>query len=426
MTAPTPKHTWVFTRYFRAHAYGWKASRLAAKRLREGVTEIRAAARKDPGLGMEGAVVLLERFVGAVCGVDDSWGTLGTAFSRELVRLEPVLSAAGVDADTRLSLLRRVLAAWHADEYGHLAGLPDVFPRFVAGADEARILVVEFERRAEDHDRRSEEIQAYESGWSYAATHERVARDAYRRMATELELGFLEPDRALELALIHDFHDGGVTLARTLLSRGRVDDARAVLEAGAASPHSAPDPRQMWFELLAEAGENETAYLAGAHWLAAQVSLDRFRKVCKRLPGVDRAHLAQDVMALTPVTDKGRWFATLNTLGLHEMATEVARDHAVNPETALRAAVRYGDTHPELAFESYVAAARGFASWAEPKNDRYIAGVVVTPALSFAAERGRRDEMIARLSDIEELRGYPIAWSRFTETQTHDPGSDLG
>ncbi|MHB0981091.1 MAG: hypothetical protein ACYC5Q_13670 [Thermoleophilia bacterium] len=416
MTAPPPKHSWTFTRHFRAHAYGWKASRLAAKRLREAVTEIRAVARKDPGLGMEGAVVLLERFVGAVCGVDDSWGILGTGFSRELGRLEPVLSALGVDADTRLSLLRRVLAAWHADEYGYLAVLPDVFPRFVAGADEARILVVEFERRAEAHDRRSEEIQAQEAGWSYAATVERVARDAYRRMATELELGFLEPDRALELALVHDFHDGGVTLARTLLSRGRVDDARAVLEAGAASPHSAPDPRQMWFELLAEAGEDEAAYIAGAHWLAANVSLERFRKVCKGLPGVERPRLARDAMALTPESEKGRWFATLNTLALHEMAGEVARDHAVNPETALRAAVRYGATQPAPAFESYVAAARGFASWGEPKNDHYIAEVVVTPALSFATERGSRDEMVERLSDIEELRGYPIAWSRLTET----------
>jgi len=50
----------------------------------------------------------------------------------------------------------------------------------------------------------------------------------------------------------------------------------------------------------------------------------------------------------------------------------------------------------------------------------------VTPALSFATERGLRDEMIARLTDVEELRGYPIAWSRLTETRVPNPDQDPG
>lgn len=410
MNPPTPKHAWTFARHFRAHAYGWKGSRLAAKRLREAVTEIRAVARKDAALGMEGAVLLVERFVAAVCNVDDSWGVLGTALNREFERLQPVLSAPSVEARWRRALLRRLLDAWHADEYGYLAILPEVFPRFVSTPEEARDLIADFERRAEEHDRRAEQIQAVEFGWSYPATVERVARDAYRQMAAELELRFLNPQRALELALAHDFYDGGVTLARALLTQGRRDDAWAVLQAGLSDPRGLSRLQATWFTLLVEAGELEAAYETGVRRLADRVTLEQFRRICKGLPDVDRARLAHDALALTPEHEKGRWFATLNSLALFDVAAELARDHEVAPETALRAATRFRGTQPVLAFESYVAAARGIALWGEHQNDWYLAELVVRPALVFAESLGRRDDMLARLRSLDDLRAYPMAW----------------
>ena len=54
------KHTWTFRARFRRHAFGWR-SQPAIKRVKEAVSEIKKAARKDPVLGGEGAVLFLEK-----------------------------------------------------------------------------------------------------------------------------------------------------------------------------------------------------------------------------------------------------------------------------------------------------------------------------------------------------------------------------
>lgn len=43
--AESTKHKWTFASRFRSGAYGWKASRLASKRIREAVSEIKKASR---------------------------------------------------------------------------------------------------------------------------------------------------------------------------------------------------------------------------------------------------------------------------------------------------------------------------------------------------------------------------------------------
>ncbi|CAB1055815.1 hypothetical protein D1BOALGB6SA_549 [Olavius sp. associated proteobacterium Delta 1] len=39
----TKSHKWIFTSRFRTNAYSWKASRLACKRIKEAVSEIKKA-----------------------------------------------------------------------------------------------------------------------------------------------------------------------------------------------------------------------------------------------------------------------------------------------------------------------------------------------------------------------------------------------
>ena len=410
------KQPWVFTRYFRANAYGWKASRLASQRLREAVTEIRAAARKDPQRGMEGAVVLTERLVAAVSGIDDSWGIFGGALYKQYERLAPVFSSTAVAPEVRLTLLRRLLAAWLADEYGYLDLIPRVFPTFVSDTAEAEVLVPEFMEIAEVYSAQAEELQErcdHPHGWDFDASRARVRRDAYRRMATEIRLAFLDASGALEAALEHDFHDNGVTLMRALLKQGRVDDARAVIEGRRIGSSHGVEIEGPWFELLVEAGELEHARAAGVAWLAQKPTLERFRKVVKALPGQGRTELARDAAAATDELEMGRWFATFNHLGLHEDAARIAREHVVAPETALRAAKKYEDSYPDLAFESYVAAVAGFVSWGELSNDAYIAYSVLAPARAFAQRVGRETALAARLCGIEGLKRYPTAWAHF-------------
>lgn len=405
---------WVFTRRFRANAFGWKASRLAATRLREAVTEIRAAARHDAERGLTGAVLLTERFVAAVCGVDDSWGILGTAIAKQYERLIPVFKAESVSQEARLASLRRVLDAWLADEYGYLDLIPQMVPLFVASAADAGLLVPEFESAADAYGAEASVLQEHSSGphgWSFEATRARVRAEAYRQMATEIQLRFLDAEQALHSALEHDFCDGGATLIRALLKQGRTDDARAVIESRRFAPGEQADVDGPWFSLLIEAGEFEHAREAGVVWLSRKATLERFRKVVKALPDVDRGRLAHDAIARTPVAEKGRWFATLNHLGLHDEAAQLAREHVIAPETALRAAQKYEEAQPVLAFESYIAAVRGFVSWGEIQNDAYIAYSVVAPARRFAKRIARDEKMVARLLAVKGLEEYPGAWN---------------
>jgi len=62
MKSKPPSHKWIFRARFRRNAFGWR-SQPAIKRVREAVSEIKKIARKDPLLGAEGAVLLLQEGV---------------------------------------------------------------------------------------------------------------------------------------------------------------------------------------------------------------------------------------------------------------------------------------------------------------------------------------------------------------------------
>ena len=66
-------HVWEFKARFRRHAFGWR-SQPAIQRVKQAVSEIRKAARKDPVLAAEGAVTLFERLSPALEEVDSSSG----------------------------------------------------------------------------------------------------------------------------------------------------------------------------------------------------------------------------------------------------------------------------------------------------------------------------------------------------------------
>lgn len=82
---------WTFPSRFRTGAYSWKASRLACQRLREAVSEIKKVARKDPVLGAEGAVSLLEKLWPALQHIDTSSGAVGSAVNKAQEALLPII-----------------------------------------------------------------------------------------------------------------------------------------------------------------------------------------------------------------------------------------------------------------------------------------------------------------------------------------------
>ena len=86
-------HKWTFRVRFRRNAFGWR-SQPAIKRVKEAVSEIKKAARKDPTLGAEGAVLLLEKLSPALEHVDSSSGAIGTAVNNAINALVPIIAKA--------------------------------------------------------------------------------------------------------------------------------------------------------------------------------------------------------------------------------------------------------------------------------------------------------------------------------------------
>jgi hypothetical protein len=72
------KPRWRFAARFRRNAFGWR-SQPAIQRVREAVGEISKAARRDPVLGADGAVLFLEKVSSALEQIDSSSGAIGTA-----------------------------------------------------------------------------------------------------------------------------------------------------------------------------------------------------------------------------------------------------------------------------------------------------------------------------------------------------------
>ena len=118
-------HKWTFPARFRAGAYSWKASKLACQRLREAVSEIKKVAKKDPLIGAEGVVRLMEKIWPALEHVDSSSGALGSAVNKTLSDLIPILVNAPADEKTRNAWLDRLWQAMADDGVDYLSPVGD-------------------------------------------------------------------------------------------------------------------------------------------------------------------------------------------------------------------------------------------------------------------------------------------------------------
>ena len=100
-------HSWTFRARFRAGDFGWRSD-VPIKRIKEAVTEIKAAARKDAALGAEGAVIFLEKVSAALEQVDSSSGAIGSAVNRAIETLVPIVSQAPAGESLRDKWLERL------------------------------------------------------------------------------------------------------------------------------------------------------------------------------------------------------------------------------------------------------------------------------------------------------------------------------
>ncbi len=338
------KHKWTFPARFRTGAYSWKASRLACQRLREAVSEIKKVAKKDPVLGAEGAVRLMEKLWPALEHIDSSSGALGSAVYKTLDTLIPVIIKAPAGEKTRSKWLDRLWQAMADDGVDYLSPVGDRWGEICGSVEVAG-------RWADDL------ISTLRSCWSDPNSgryfHGTTACLSCLLVTGRYQalLDLLELDRKP----FWHYRRYGV---EALLALGKKADAIQYAEAsrGLNQPDSVID--QACEEILISSGLHEEAYQR--YGLSAAVGnsyLARFRAVAKRYPMKDKSQILADLIATTP-GEEGKWFATAKEIKLYDLALELANRSHCDPKTLTRAARDYLDAEPAFALGCAMAALR--------------------------------------------------------------------
>jgi len=381
-------HKWAFPARFRAGAYSWKASRLACQRLREAVSEIKKVAKKDPLVGAEGAVRLMEKIWPALEHVDSSSGALGSAVNKTLGDLMPIVVNAPADEKTRDKWLDRLWQAMEddgvdylnplGDHWGELCGSPQVAGRW---ADELVSTL------------RSCWSDPNPGGYFHGATACLSCLLATGRYAELLDL--------LELPRYPSWHYRRYGV-EALLALGRKAEAVQYAEAsrGLNQPDSVID--QACEEILISSGLHDEGYQR--YGLSAAVGnsyIARFRSVAKRYPMKDKLQILSDLIATTP-GEEGKWFATAKELELYDLALELANRSPCDPKTLTRAARDYLDAEPAFALGSAIAALR----WLSEGWGYEVTSVDVLEAydraMGAAAKLDRVDDVTERIRQLVE------------------------
>ncbi|MES9815844.1 MAG: hypothetical protein ABW155_04280 [Candidatus Thiodiazotropha sp.] len=359
---------------------------MACQRLREAVSEIKKVAKKEPLIGAEGAVRLMEKIWPALEHVDSSSGALGSAVNKTLDDLIPIVIKAPADEKTHDEWLYRL---WQAmaddgvdylspvgDRWGEICGSPEVAGRW---ADEL--------------------VSTLRSCWSdlnpgsyfHGATPCLSCLLATGRYGELLEL--------LELPRYPCWHYRRYGV-EALLALGRKAEAVQYAEAsrGLNQPDSVID--QACEQILMSSGLHKEAYRR--YGLSAAVGnsyIARFRSVAKRYPMKDKSQILSDLIATTP-GEEGKWFATAKELKLYDLALELANRSPCDPKTLTRAARDYLDPEPAFSLGSAIAALR----WLSEGWGYEVSNVDVVEAYDQAMDAAARLDMVDNVSErIQQL-----------------------
>jgi len=334
------RHKWAFRARFRARAFGWR-SQPAVTRVREAVAEIKKAAKSDPLLGAEGAVLFLERVSPAIEQVDSSSGSMGSAVNRVIDALVPILVAAPADERTRDRWMERLWQAYLDDDMPYIERLADSWGELCASPERASAWA----------DRLVEPLRA---SWA----DRRPGR--YFKGTEACLSSLLAAGRHDELLALVDrapfvwWHHRKYGV-RALAALGRVDEA---IEYAARSLGLNDHPGTMTRlceRILLEAGRADEAYerfaLSAAY---GTTNLAVFRSLAKKYPARQPEQILADLIASTP-GDEGKWFATAKHLKLFDLAGSLARQSPCSPKTLNRVARDHLDSDPGFAADCALA-----------------------------------------------------------------------
>lgn len=340
-------HKWTFHSRFRVGAYSWKASKLACQRLREAVSDIKKVAKKNPLIGAEGAVRLMEKIWPALEYVDSSSGALGSAVNKTLDALIPIVVSAPADGKTRDKWLDRLWQAMADDGVDYLSPLGDRWGEICGSKEVAGRWADELASTL-----RSCWSDPNPGNYFHGATACLSCLLVTGRYGELLDL--------LELPRYPSWHYRRYGI-EALLALGRKAEAVQYAEAsrGLNEPDSVID--QSCEQILISSGLHEEAYRRyGLNAAVGNSYIARFRSVAKRYPMKDKSQILSDLIATTP-GEEGKWFATAKELELYDLALELANRSSCDPKTLTRAARDYLDPEPAFSLGSAIAALRWFS-----------------------------------------------------------------
>lgn len=333
-------HAWTFRALFRARAFGWKASALAIRRLREAVREIKQVAKSDPVSGGEGAVLLIERLWPALQEVDSSTGALGTAVNHTVDELVDVIATAPADAITRAKWLDRLWEAYQADGVDYTYGVAERWGELCG----SKVLSSSWA------DRLVGGVRA-----SFAPDRK---PGSYFRGTPACMSALLASGRHAELRALVDSaphkslwsnRKWGV---RALMALGRPAEAIVYAEASRGLNDSPVAIARACEGILLASGMVDEAYQRYA--IAANQGsshLTTYRAIAKKYPDRRPIDILQDLIKSTP-GDEGKWFATAKVLRLYDAAIVLAQKSPCDPRTLTRACRDHVETEPDFAVEA--------------------------------------------------------------------------
>jgi len=382
------KHAWGFKPRFRRRAFGWR-SQPAVQRVREAVAEIRKIARKDPLLGAEGAVVLLERLSPALEQVDSSSGAIGSAVHAAIGELAALIGAAPAPVAVRENWIERLWQAFNDDEIPYVESLGDHWGDICGSAERASSwaddqLWITTQALSPDPNMRGH----YKGAVACLSALHRAGRFA------EL-LGVVERDPR---SLWH-YRAWGV---RALVGMGRKAEAIQFAEASRGSWTNDRAVDRACGDVLLSSGLADEAYRRyGVRAARGSTFLATFRALAKRYPGKAPAELLRDLVVSTP-GEEGKWFAAAKEAGLYDEALALAARTPTDPKTLTRAARDHLKERPEFALGAGLAALR----WLAHGYGYEITGADVWSAwantLHAARAAGREDGVRAEVRALVE------------------------
>jgi hypothetical protein len=149
---------------------------------------------------------------------------------------------------------------------------------------------------------------------------------------------------------------------QALAAEGRTDEAIRYAEQSLGLNDSPSAMARACEEILLEAGRSDDAYRRFAYGAnRAGSHLATFRAIRKKYSDKAPRSILDDLIAQFP-GEEGKWFATAKTLGLLDLAVDLARRSPVDIGTLLRAARDHLDSEPAFALETATTALRQMAA----------------------------------------------------------------